>query len=209
MRRARLGKVIASLLCGLALAACRGERSTRPPLHVNPNMDDQAYYQAQEPAVFFADRRAMRPQVAHTIARGELRDAEHFNRGTRRGRPAADLAIRLGREVLARGRQRFEIYCAACHGLTGEGRDSPLRRTRNAMLVPPPSYLEPRLRALLAGEIFAVISDGVRNMPSYRERIATADRWAIVGYVRALQLAGTAPIERVPAAVARQKGWAR
>jgi len=191
------------------LAACRGDTSADPPLHLNLNMDHQAYLEGQERSDWFADQRAMRPQVEGTIARGELRDGEHRYRGMRRGAPAQTLPLRLDRPLLARGRQRVEIHCAPCHGLTGEGRDAPMRQTTNALLVPPPSYLADRLLALPVGQIFTSISDGVRNMPAHRERIPVDDRWAIVAHVRVLQIAGTAPIERVPAALARQKGWTR
>ena len=178
------------VLAGLALGACRGDRATRPPVHLNPNMDDQAFYQAQEAAPQFADRRAMRPQVAHTIARGELRDAEHFYRGTRRGRPAADLAVRLDRPLLARGRQRFEIYCAPCHGLAGAGDGIvavPADRLQEGTWVPPSSLHAATVLARPVGHLFNSITNGIRTMPSYGSQIPVSDRWAIVAYVRALQ----------------------
>jgi hypothetical protein len=191
----------------LTLLGCRGDLSRDPPIHLNPNMDDQAYLEAQEPSTHFDNGRGMRQPVPGTIAIGSLKDNEGFYRGKRQGQFVDRLQVALNRRLLDRARRRYEIYCAPCHGLTGEGTDAPMRK--RGMIVPPPSYLDPRLRAMPVGQIFDLISNGVRNMPAYAPQIPTRDRWAIAAYVRALQIAGSATIERVPRAIAEQKGWAK
>jgi mono/diheme cytochrome c family protein len=104
-------------------------------------------------------------------------------------------------KLLARGQERFGIYCAPCHGLTGDGkgmvvckRDRATGPCESRGFPPLPSYEDPRIRALPDGQIFATITHGVRTMPAYGPQIPTQDRWAIVGYVRALQVSQMAAI---------------
>jgi len=198
-------RIVITVSAIIALGGCRGDISDKPPIHLNPNMDNQRYYQAQEPNPFFADERAMRPQVPGTIAIGEMRDNSHLHQGKIGGKFADKLAIRLSPKMLAYGKQRYEIYCTPCHGFTGESKEAVL--VKRGIKVRPPSYLDPRLRAMPLGQIFHTMSNGVRNMPPFKAQIPVADRWAIAAYVRVLQVAGTASIERVPRAVAKQKGW--
>ena len=98
-------------------------------------------------------------------------------------------------QLIERGQQRFNIYCSPCHGRTGDGRGIVVQRG----LLPPPSFHDDRLRKVGDGHIFDVISNGIRNMPSYRAQIPVDDRWAIVSYFRALQRSQNASINDVPA----------
>jgi mono/diheme cytochrome c family protein len=97
----------------------------------------------------------------------------------------------LDKKLLDRGEARFEIYCTPCHDAQGTGKGI----VAGKGLVPPPNFHQDRLRAFPVGQIFSVISDGARTMPSYAAQIPTEDRWAIAAYVKALQLSQSAPAE--------------
>ncbi len=125
----------------------------------------------------------MRPPVLGTIARGELEEDEVFFTGRSFWTGyAAKVPFDVTAEVLERGRERYRIYCAPCHGGAGDGQSALLKHggLRSANL------LEPRIRSLRAGQILTVISDGKGLMPGYRYPIRPLDRWAIVAYVQEL-----------------------
>ncbi len=133
---------------------------------------------------FFADGRAARVPPAHTVARGQLRADEQFFTGKIGDQLAATFPEPVTPALLARGRERYNIYCSVCHGLTGAG---------NGMIVqrgfpPPPSFHEARLREAPPGHFVDVITRGYGVMYSYASRVPPADRWAIAAYIRALQL---------------------
>jgi hypothetical protein len=214
------GPALAAVVLALALAAagaagCRGTASESAPIHLNPNMDDQDYVEAQEPFAFFADGRGMRPPVPGTVRRGAtpsqrtdiLREDDHLYRGRQPGTGGEDFAttlpVPLTPTLLARGRERYAIYCALCHDGTGGG-DGPV--VRRGMVEPPP-FDDQRLLAMPVGQLFDVVTNGARNMPPYAAQIPVADRWAIVAYVRALQLARSATLDDVPPDLARERGW--
>jgi len=134
------------------------------------------------------------PRPVHTVARGERAAGEAFVTGLRGDEPLAHSPVVFTREVLARGRDRFNIYCAVCHGADGYGTGIVVRRGFPA----PPSYHEPRLRDAADGYLFGVITRGYGVMLSYADRVAPADRWAIVGYIRALQRSQHATLGDVP-----------
>jgi mono/diheme cytochrome c family protein len=207
MRRHREMETI--VLCG-ALAAgaaggCRGQASPEPPIHLNPNMVQQERFEAQERNDFFADHRAMRPEVPGTVPAGARDHDEHLVRGRVAGEPARTLPLALDETLLRRGRARYEVFCSPCHDAAGTGDGVVVRHG----MVPPPSFDEPRLRAYAVGQIFVAISEGERNMPSYAAQIPVEDRWAIAAYVRALQVSRRARIEDVPPDVAASRGWRR
>lgn len=201
----RAAAIFAALTMGLA--GCRGDLATDPPIHLNPNMDNQKYIQAQEPSTFWKDGRGMRPQVPGTIAIGELHESTRLYQGTVRGKPVKKLPVKLTENLLKRGQARYNIYCRPCHGRTGTAKHAPV--PTRGMVIQPTSYLEPRLRRAPIGHFFQVITNGIRNMPSYAVQIPVRDRWAIAAYVRVLQIAGSQPIERIPPAVRQRKGWTR
>jgi mono/diheme cytochrome c family protein len=194
------------ILLMLALVAgCRGNVSSEAPIRVNPNMFQQERFDTQEPNPWFEDGRAMRPEVPGTVAVGQLNEDDHLYRGVKDGKPALELPMRLDRKLLERGRDRFNIYCAMCHDRAGTGDGIVVRKG----MLPPPSFADPRLRALPVGQLFQIVSRGVRNMPSYAAQIPVQDRWAIVGYVRALQVARGAKLPDVPPDVRDWKGWSQ
>jgi len=171
------------LLGVMVLAGCGGT-TRKPPLEFIADMDRQPKFRAQGETDFFPDRRMTRPPVPGTVARGA---------------PAADALPQrnpwpLSLELLERGRERYDIYCAPCHDRTGSGRGIVALRGAWA----PADLREARLRQAGDGEIFATITQGKRTMPAYRFQIPERDRWAIVAYLRALQRAASATLDDVP-----------
>ena len=168
-----------SLLAPLALlflASCRQD------------MHDQPRYEPMEASSFFADGRSARPDVPGTIARGELPGNEHFESGRQGDALATELPVPLTRELLERGRERYDIFCAACHDRTGYGQGMIVRR---GMKQPPSLHIE-RLQQAPIGHFFDVITVGIGQMYDYSDRIEPEDRWAIAAYIRALQLSQNA-----------------
>ena len=159
------------------------------------DMHDQPKYQPMEASAFFADGRASRPQVPGTIARGELRLNDHLYRGTEQGKPAETFPFPITAEVLARGEERYNIFCSACHDRTGSGYGMVVQRGMKQ----PASFHIQRLREATPGYYFDVITNGFGAMYDYSDRINAEDRWAIVAHIRVLQRARSATINDVPA----------
>ena len=194
--RSRRGAVCALLLftcAGASVAGCRGQTSTQPPIIPLRNMFDQDRYDPQAESDFFPDKRTMRIPVAGTVPRerevdpevgeGRLTDDSGYVPYV----PSSVVARAGGMEALVnRGQERYGIYCGPCHDGTGGGQGMVI--TRAKWQPAPPSFHQDRLRQAPDGQIFATITHGVRLMPSYGARIPVTDRWAIVTYVRALQL---------------------
>ena len=143
---------------------------------------------------FFADERSARPQVEGTVARGHLEADELFSRAQSGDRTVESFPFAVTLKTLRRGEERFNIFCAPCHDRVGNGRGMIVRRGFRA----PPSLHIDRLRQAPAGYFFSVISRGFGAMPDYAEQIAPEDRWAIVAYIRALQLSQHATLAEVP-----------
>ena len=161
------------------------------------DMFDQPYSKPLKPSRFFQDNHmASRPLVPHTVARGHLEADRAFYTGKIGTNLVETFPFPITREVLERGRERFEIYCAPCHGRTGEGNGMIVQRGFPA----PPSYHIDRLRQAPVGHFFDVITHGYGVMYPYAERVQPRDRWAIAAYIRALQLSRDAPLEAVPPA---------
>jgi mono/diheme cytochrome c family protein len=160
------------------------------------DMHDQPKYQPLEPSAFFPDGRASRPVVEGTVPRGRL----HTETAWLTGRAGKDwirtAPIAVTPELLARGRERFDIFCAPCHDRVGTGRGMIVQRGFKQ----PPSFHIDRLRQAGDGYFFETITLGFATMPSYAAQIPVADRWAIVAYVRALQLSQGATLADVPPA---------
>lgn len=195
----------------LMLAGCRGQLSESPPIHPNPNMDDQQRYDPQEASKFpgFADGRAMRTPPLGTVARGAMHSDTVFYQGRdAAGEFVVTGPLEVNMELLERGRERYDINCAVCHDKAGSGKGTVLSdRYRGKFPIPPKLYDE-RILKLTDGEIYNVISNGVQRdpsvpytMPGYRIQIKPEDRWAIVAYVRALQRSQNAGEDDLPAAV--------
>ncbi len=198
IRTARRTAPFAPLLVAVVmLAGCRGSISDAPPVHVNPNMDVQQRVDPQEPSPMFADGRGMRPPVVGTVARGYLKEdtAYHFGRDEG-GALVARMPVEVTRDLLERGRDRYEIFCAVCHGSAGDGQG--IIMTGGYGYVPAPSYHTDALRAQPDGYLYDALTYGIRSMPGYGQQIAVADRWAIVAYLRALQRSQYATAADVP-----------
>jgi Cytochrome C oxidase, cbb3-type, subunit III len=166
-------------------------------------MQDQPKYIPLRPTDFFGDGRSARPLVEGTVARGHLDDDTAYYTGKGPdGKPIDTFPFTVTKEVILRGQDRFNVYCSPCHDRLGTGAGMVVRRGYRK----PPSYHIDRLRQVPNGYIFDVITNGFGAMPDYSAQIPVADRWAIVSYVRALQLSQNASINDVPAADRRQLG---
>jgi len=178
----------------LLLSACRGEPFQHQPIHPIPNMDQQRRFEAQEENKFFADNRAMRQPVDGTVARGELKDNTVVYDGRNEdGEFVDEIPFELSTSFIRKGQKEYEIYCTPCHGGTGDGEG--IIMTGGYGYVPAPSYHIDRLRNVTDGYMYDLIKNGIRNMPAYGHQIPAKDRWAIVAYVRALQLSQNADPE--------------
>jgi mono/diheme cytochrome c family protein len=167
-----------------ATAACRQD------------MHDQPRYTALQESTFFADTLSARPLVAGTVARGHLNDDTLLYAGKQGTTDATVFPFPVDDKVMARGQERFNIYCSPCHGRTGMGDGMVVRRGYRR----PPSFADDRLRSAPVGHFFDVITNGFGAMPDYAAQVKPADRWAIIAYVRALQLSAHATLDDVPAA---------
>ena len=172
-----------------------------PRLHVVWDMDSQAYHRPQSGSAQFADGRAMRRPVDGTVSRDGLRDDDAYFLGKVDGEWVEGFPGGLDQALMLRGRERYDIFCAPCHGAAGLG-DGPVAR-RAVQLAEgtwtPPSILTAAATvARPEGELFDIVSHGVRNMPAYDAQIPVADRWAIVAYVRALQRSASGSLDDVP-----------
>lgn len=161
-----------------------------------PNMSRQPKYKSLAKSDFFVDGSSARPPVEGTVARGRLRTDERFFTGKTNGVLIPRLPLIVTRSVLARGRERFNIFCSPCHGRVGDGSGMVAQRG----LRHPPSYHIDRLREAPDGHFFDVMTNGFGAMPSYASRVDASDRWAITAYIRALQLSQAAKIQDVPPA---------
>jgi len=157
-------------------------------------MYDQPKYKTLGESGFYADRRASRPLPEGTVARGWLRADPKLSEGKDGRVLVTALPMPLTRELLLRGRERFNIFCAPCHDRTGGGRGMVVRRGYQ----PPPSLHIERLRDAPVGHFFDVMTNGLGAMPDYASQVPVEDRWAIAAYVKALQLSQYAPVSDVP-----------
>jgi mono/diheme cytochrome c family protein len=181
-------RCIGVLLFVVAIAGCEQQ------------MADQPRYDPLESSGFFADGQSARPLVAGTVARGELREDDHFFTGLAGNAPAKTFPFPLTREVLQRGQERYDIYCSPCHARTGTGEGMIVQRGFSR----PPSLHIDRLRDVPPGHLFVIISRGLGAMPSYSKQISAYDRWAITAYMRALQLSRNASLAEVPEELRQQ-----
>ena len=157
-------------------------------------MYNQPRYKPLAKSDFFGDGRSARPLIEGTVARGALVDRFPATGGTADGPLVTALPVPLTRELLARGRERYGIFCAPCHDGTGGGRGMVVRRGYR----PPPSLHIERLRDAPVGHLYDVMTRGLGAMPDYAQQIPPTDRWAIAAYVRALQLSQRAGVADVP-----------
>jgi mono/diheme cytochrome c family protein len=175
------------LLLALLLVAAGG---CRPD-----DMHNQAKLEVYERSTFYPDGRASRPLPEGVVPRGTAVRDSHFDDGKdASGAAATTLPVAMSRDLLYRGKERYQVFCSPCHARTGDGDGMIVRR---GYRVPPSLHIE-RLRTAPPGYYFDVITNGFGAMPDYSAQIPTADRWAIIAYIRALQLSRNARIEDVP-----------
>jgi mono/diheme cytochrome c family protein len=158
-------------------------------------MHDQPKYIPLRESQFFKDSSSARPMVEDTVARGTLQDDAAFYTGKEGTAALDELPFPLTQQVLDRGQQRFDIYCAPCHDRAGTGQGMIVRRGYRQ----PPSYHIDRLRQAPLGHFYDVMTNGFGAMPDYKAQISPRDRWAIAAYIRALQLSQHAAVSDVPA----------
>jgi mono/diheme cytochrome c family protein len=157
-------------------------------------MADQPRYEPLQKSELFDDQRASRPLVEGTVSRGQLNADEEFHTGKLNNEPAQTFPFPVDRRLLLRGQERFTIFCSPCHSRVGDGQGMIVRRGFR----PPPSFHIDRLREAPPGHFFDVITHGFGAMSDYAEQIPPRDRWAIVAYIRALQLSQNAALTDVP-----------
>lgn len=175
-------KAIVALAALLLTSACRLD------------MHDQPKYTPLRESDFFSDRRSARPALEGTVARGQLNDDELLQTGRVNGQLSGEFPYAVTAEVIARGRERYDIFCAPCHDRTGRGNGMIVRRGYRQ----PPSLHLDRLRQVPAGHFVDVMTNGFGAMPDYRTQVPASDRWAIAAYIRALQLSAAATLDQVP-----------
>lgn len=172
------------LAAGLFGAGCRQD------------MHDQPKYEPLEASSFFPDGKSSRMVIDGTVARGSLVDDPVLLTGiTEDDRFAPDLPVELTPELLARGRNRYEAFCSACHGRAGNGQGMVVQRGFKH----PKSFHEERLRLSDVGYFFNVMTNGFGEMSSYAVQLSAQDRWAVAAYIRALQLSQSAPASELDA----------
>jgi mono/diheme cytochrome c family protein len=191
------------VLGAVGVAGCRGQTSDEPPIMLERNMYDTERYNPESYSQLFADHRTMRTPVEGTVARDRYEDDPEVATGLLPDKSGYAMTIppasvnRAGgiEKMLARGQERYTIYCTPCHGRTGDGKGMVVCKREKVTdpcesrgFAPLPSYEDPRIRHMPDGQLFATISHGVRTMPAYGPQIPVADRWAIVSYVRALEM---------------------
>ena len=157
-------------------------------------MAEQPRYRPLAKSDFFDDQRASRPLVEGTVARGHLQADEYFYTGKTNGQPVDRFPFPITKDMLLRGQERYDIFCSPCHDRVGTGLGMIVRRGYR----PPPSFHIDRLRSASVGYFFDVMTHGFGVMPDYAEQVPPADRWAIVAYIRALQLSQSAKFADVP-----------
>lgn len=193
--------IVVSWLPLALIARSRAVRSDDTRVHIFQDMDNQPRYNPQAKSPIFADGRVMRPPVQGTIARGQLRDDDAYYRGKVGEDWVTDIPVDVTEPFVRRGQERFDVFCATCHGLTGAGNGPVHERAvklGEPKWVPPTSLLSEQVRDRTDGHLYNSITHGIRNMPAYGPQIPVEDRWAIVAYLRALQLSRDADVEVVP-----------
>jgi len=177
---------------GVLATACQGSPFEDPPIHIIPNMDYQQKYEAQERNDFYADGRGMRTPPEGTVARGFAKNDDHMWKGRGLdGRLVDELpdTIEYGPELVARGQERYDIYCAPCHDRVGTGHGIVTTRG-GGFQVQPANLHQARLKPMPLGHFYDVITNGKGTMLPYASQIPVEDRWAIAVWVRTLQLHG-------------------
>jgi mono/diheme cytochrome c family protein len=183
LRRGRCFVAFGALALLTVAAGCRQD------------MQDQPRMFPQRGTTLFADGRSVRPQVAHTVARGQLYENEYFYTGLMNGKEADMMPFPVTMQVLARGQERFNVYCTPCHSRVGNGAGMIVDRG----FKPAGNLHDARRLSEPLSHYFYVMTNGYGAMPDYKAQVTPEDRWAIAAYIRALQLSQNAKASDVPA----------
>ena len=193
------------------VAMQRATLSEQPRLHLIQDMDNQARFKTQQVNPLFQDDRAMRPVVDGAVDRDDVIDDPHYTSGIVGDDWAATFPdqIEINERFLQHGRERYDVFCALCHGYSGYGNGMIHQRAQllveggvnGTTWVAPKSLHDPTVVGQPVGQLYNTITHGVRNMAGYKSQIPVADRWAIVGYILALQRAQQARVEDLPEGV--------
>jgi mono/diheme cytochrome c family protein len=189
-RRSAGSLVLAAV--AFSLAACRQD------------MHNQPRYKPFASTTFFDDGRSARPAIDDTVARGQLHLDQARYTGKVNGKDVDYIPIQITRADLARGQERFNIYCSPCHSRLGDGHGMVVQRGFRQ----PPTYHDPRLVNAPIGHFFDVMTNGFGAMYSYASRVPVDDRWRIAAYIRALQLSQDAPPELAQSSGGAKSGGA-
>jgi len=176
--------LLAAALCALGSAGCENMNTLRQDMANQPRQNPLS------PAPFFADGRSERPAIDNAVAHGSIQDD---NLLVPKDSNAFPLPVTA--ELLERGQQRYNIFCSPCHGIQGDGMGMVAMRGMKH----PPSYHQDRLRNEPAGYFYDVVTNGFGAMYGYSSQIPPRDRWAIIAYLRALQLSRNVPVGELPA----------
>ena len=191
-----------AIIATISIFGFRGEKSAKPPFIIFPDMDNQSKFKPQGTSPFFADGRTDRLPVPGTVARGFLQEDDHTHFGKAGEEWVRGFPMAIDRSVLQHGQQMYEIYCAVCHGGTGDGNGVTKSR---GMLVTPSFHID-RLRDMPEGEIYNTLTNGKGLMGYYRDKLSVSDRWAVIAYMRVLQRSQNGSIEDVPPSARRELG---
>jgi len=207
LQRSKQRSFAVFMLASVGLGGCWGNYSEEPPVHLQQNMDLQERGEAQERNQFFADGRAMREPPVGTVAVGFLKDDDHLWRGIDdQGKVAAELpeGIEFDEELLARGEDRYNIYCAPCHGEQGRGDGPANRRIADGFAQAPANFHDDQYQPAPVGYFYKVGTEGFGVMKGYASQIPDPeDRWAIAAWVRVLQVSHGAALGDIPAQFAQ------
>jgi mono/diheme cytochrome c family protein len=183
------------VLAAAALSGCAQQTTRNTPIEVWPDMDRQDKSKPQQESKFFGDHRATRMPVPGTVARGFLKEDEAYYTGIVASQYIGRNPETINADLLKLGQMKFNTYCSPCHDRTAHGQGIVAQK---AVTWQPTNLHEDRVKAMVDGEIFSVITQGRRSMPSYRFQITEKDRWAIVAYLRALQRTTSGTVADVP-----------
>ncbi|CAI9084774.1 cytochrome c [Candidatus Methylacidiphilum fumarolicum] len=178
----------------IATAGLRGWKSPKPPLEIFPDMVRQLKVKEQAYSVFFPDGMAARMPVNGTVCWEEPVENPYLSTGIIGEQWGEGFPIALSIDTLKKGKENFEIYCSACHGLAGYGNGIATRFN----LFGVPNYHQDHTRELPDGQIFYIISHGQGMMLGYGANLSVEERWAIVAYIRALQKSQNVPFDALP-----------
>ena len=179
----------------VAIAAALGATSLLTACGIRLDMHDQPKYKPLQENDFYADKRASRPIIEGTVARGQLRTDELFYTGKINGQEADQFPYPVTPQMLERGHERFNIYCSPCHSRVGDGNGMIVQRGFKR----PPDYTEDKLMKAPVGHFVNVMTNGFGSMSEYKSQLSISDRWAVAAYIRALQLARKGTAADVPA----------